>query len=124
MKVMITVAVLLLSLSGCSAISDFSGYSFGPTADSGPRDAGPGTDSGPVDGGPDAGPVDGGPDSGPVPDAGMDSGPRTPTSMVQTAGGASIVTTDYQLRIYVGTPQPMGRRASATEEIVLGPGSL
>jgi len=118
MKVMITVGVLLLSVTGCSAISDFSGYSFGPTADSGPRDAGPGTDTGPgTDSGPDT-------DSGPLPDSGIDAGPRAPTSMVQTSGGASLVTSEYQLRIYVGTPQPMGRRSGAAEEIVLGPGSL
>lgn len=117
MKVTITVAALLLSLSGCSAISDFSGYSFGPTADSGPRDAGPGTDTGP---GTDSGPTD----SGPGTDSGIDAGPRAPTSIVQTSGGASLVTSEYQLRIYVGTPQPMGRRSGAAGEIVLGPGSL
>jgi hypothetical protein len=108
---------LSLGLTGCSAISDFDDYMFGGGVDTGPPDAGP------VDSGVDSGPVDGGPDSGPT-DGGIDSGPRLPTAVVQTSGGAVITTSEYQLRISIGAPQPMGNRNDGTNDLTVGPGSL
>lgn len=117
------IAVLLIALGtgGCSAISDFDGYEFGDDEvdagfDAGTVDAG--TDAG---GDTDAGEVDGGGSDGGGTDAGT---PRRPTGMVQSSGGATIVTDDYQLTISVGAPQPMGRRAGASGELILGPGAL
>ena len=128
---------LALGVAGCSAISDFDDYMFGGGADAGPRDAGivdsgervdAGRDAGTLDGGAsDAGPADGGaPDAGVsdggVGDAGRDAGPRTPTGIVQTAGGAVIRTSEYQLRISVGAPQPMGHRDDGASRLTVGPG--
>ena len=96
---------LVLTAGGCSALSDFDGYEFGSEVDSG-------VDAGAVDSGVDAGDVDAGP------------APSRPTGMIQSSGGATIVTTDVQLTITVGAPQPMGRRSGASENLFLGPGAL
>jgi hypothetical protein len=116
---------LALGVAGCSAISDFDDYTFGGgEADIGPPDTGS-VDSGDrPDAGPDAGPVDSGElDSGES-DGGRDSGPRMPTGIVQTAGGAVIITSEYQLRISIGAPQPIGHRDDGTSSLTVGPGSL
>ena len=120
----LVVLSLALGVVGCNAISDFEDYMFGGGADAGPRDAGT-VDSGDgVDAGPDAGPVDGGPPDSSGSDAGRDSGPRMPTGIVQTAGSAVITTSEYQLRISVGAPQPIGHRDDGASDLTVGPGSL
>jgi hypothetical protein len=116
---------LALGVVGCSAISDFDDYTFGGgEVDAGPPDAGS-VDSGDrADAGPDAGPRDGGESDSGESDAGRDSGPRMPTGIVQTAGGAVIITSEYQLRISIGAPQPIGHRDDGTSRLTVGPGSL
>jgi hypothetical protein len=120
-------------LGGCTAISDFGRYMFGP---GGGSDAG--VDGGMVrnDGGEDDGGGiggDGGEDGG-LPDgsivdaavdaqvdSGFDAGPRIPTGVVQTSGGALITTPQYRLRISVGAPQPVGDVESSAHRLRVGP---
>ncbi len=107
---------LVLATGGCSALSDFDGYEFGSSVDSG-------TDAGTVDSGTDAGgPEDGGTTDGGGTDAGPT--PSRPVGIVQSSGGATIVTSEYRLTITVGAPQPMGRRTGASEDLLLGPEAL
>jgi len=132
--------------TGCSALSDFDGYSYGSSIDSGANTGGRGGDSGSAraDGGPDAGrssgvdagsdaatggdaatdaATGGGSDAGADAgaDAGVDAGPaQRPTVVVQTAGSAMLMDSTHRLHITVGAPQPMGRRADATHELTLG----
>ena len=97
---------------GCSALTDFDGYTFGAG-----RDAG--IDSGSIDSGTSEGGVDAGRDG-----AVIDSGPRPVTGAAQTSGGALLVSPTHKLRVYVGAPQPMGERSNATHRVRTGPGSL
>jgi hypothetical protein len=111
--------------SGCTAITDFGHFMFGPSdVDSGTGDGGGGGDGG-VDAGPhdagdvDVGPVDAGNDAGS--DAGRDVGPRIPTGVVMTSGGAVITTSNYQLRVSVGAPEPVGQASSSSTRLRVGP---
>ena len=68
---------------------------------------------------PDAGVEDGGP---PKPDAGPpDAGPpvRMRTGVVQTAGGASLVSPVHRMTVYVGAPLPMSEQSSGKHTLRL-----
>jgi len=125
-----------VAIGGCGAVTDFAKYTFddedaAPAAQEDPdagssvpddhEDAGPASpDGGDVTPSGDAGhdaqspPVDGGQQ-----DAGGE--PARATTVVQTGGGAVIVTPDYRLSISVGAPQPMGDRATESHRLRLGP---
>jgi hypothetical protein len=123
-----TIVVLGAGLSsGCTVISDFGRFMFGDGVDagvdSGMADAGI-LDGGDVDASTDAGPIDAGPDA-PF-DAGLDAplpdtGPRPPSTVVQTSGGAIISTPEYRLRISVGAPEPIGTAGDGTHRLRVGP---
>jgi hypothetical protein len=48
----------------------------------------------------------------------------TGTAITLTAGGGTARSSNYQLTLSVGTPQPMGSAASGTHEVRLGPGAV
>jgi hypothetical protein len=131
---------VVLGASGCSALSDFDGYTFADSVDAGddgdsaadarPTDDGSAdaadarpADDGSVDASADGDASDAG-DAGDAGDAAIDAPTRIPIGIIQSAGGAVIFTSDYQLRISIGAPQPMGRRNDGVWDLVVGPGSL
>ncbi len=130
--VLACVLVLGLGGFGCSALTDFSGYTYGNTDGGGSQDGGGNADASHVDGGHvDAGNLDAGNlDAGNVdagPDSGVDGGPppvRRPTGIIQTSGGALLMSSSYRLRITIGAPQPMGSGSDATHHLVVGPEGL
>jgi hypothetical protein len=46
------------------------------------------------------------------------------TAITLTAGGGTARSSNYQLTLSVGTPQPMGSAAGGTHEVRLGPGAV
>ena len=46
------------------------------------------------------------------------------TVIAVTAGGGSVTSTNYQLKISVGAPQPMGAGTSGTHGLQVGPGAV
>lgn len=109
--------LVLLGTGGCSAVTDFDGYTYGDE-----RDAGPDSD---VGGGPDGATSDASRD-GEMADAVVPEGGLAvpPTVVVQTSGGAVLMSSEYRLRISVGAPQPMGSRQSGSYRITMGPESV
>jgi hypothetical protein len=55
---------------------------------------------------------------------GADVSTNAHTVISLTAGGGAISSTNYQLQISVGAPQPMGAGTSGTRDLRLGPGAV
>ena len=99
------------------------GGSSTPDADDDATDTGDGvddtTDTGDV-------PVDGIDDTTDGDDTadGADATPEAKRTVITpTSGGGNISSANYQMRVYVGTPQPMGSAAGTDHRAGFGPGA-
>jgi hypothetical protein len=55
---------------------------------------------------------------------GADAPAAKHTVIAITAGGGAVTSTNYQLKISVGAPQPMGAGTSGTRDLRVGPGAV
>lgn len=116
------VAVLVLCCAACGGSAANGGKD--ATGDVGRPDAMP-TDAMPADAMPtDAGRTDGSTD-GAREDGGGDSGTRTEaTVMCETAGGDTVSSANYRVRLYVSPTTPVSSGQSTNYRVGLGPGAI
>jgi hypothetical protein len=55
---------------------------------------------------------------------GLDVSTGAHTVISLTAGGGAVSSTNYQLKISIGAPQPMGTGTSGTRDLRVGPGAV